>query len=341
MKKYWIYNKTFDLIWILLPPIFIWFIVMFFHQQLQEIQEGYSFYTWLILIVFIDVAHVYASIFRSYLVKEKWKKHKLLFCIIPITCFLLSLLLYSFGASVFWSVLAYVAVFHFIRQQYGFLRLYNRNERLSKGEKLLDTVVIYNATVYPMLYWFLHADRRFTWFMPNEFIHLNLPVLEPALFSLYSIILITYMLYLLVFRIRKKEAINYQKLLLISGTYLSWYFGIVHFNNELVFTLLNVISHGIPYMALVYFTEFKMKSHDFRIIGKVKQSISVLVFVGGLLFLAVIEEFTWETLVWKEQVGLFEINWEEIWVVPLLALPQFTHYILDAFIWKRSYSKYE
>lgn len=335
MKNYWIYNRWFDLTWILFPPIAVWLIVLLFHAQLEEIQDAYSFWTWLILIVCIDVAHVYASIFRSYLVKEKWKQHKPLFIALPIVCFFISFALYSIGSSVFWSVLAYVAVFHFIRQQFGFMRLYSRKENLSKLEKKLDAIAIYNATIYPMLYWFIHPDRNFTWFMEKEFIPITIPVLDTILYVIYFLIILGYLTYLIFYRSRRGE-INYPKLILIAGTYLSWYFGIVYFNNELIFTLLNVVSHGIPYMALVYVTEFKQKSHNFILLGVVKRA-AITLFVSILLLLAVLEEFTWEALVWKEQVSWGDFHINELWVVPLLALPQFVHYLLDAFIWRRDY----
>jgi hypothetical protein len=48
----------------------------------------------------------------------------------------------------------------------------------------------------------------------------------------------------------KTSYFNIPKNLIIIGTLSSWFFGIVYFNNDLVFTLLNVVSHGIPYMAL-------------------------------------------------------------------------------------------
>ncbi len=336
MSKYWIHNRRFDSIWILFPPIAVWLIVVLFHKQLEAIQDDYSFWTWLILIVFIDVAHVYASIFRSYLVKEKWKTHRRLFIALPLFCFAVSSVLYSFGSSVFWSVLAYIAVFHFIRQQYGFMRLYGRKENLLRWERVFDGVAIYNATLYPMIYWFLNPNRNFTWFTENDFLSISSPFLSTILFWIYCAIIVAYVLYLLLFR-RKKKEINYPKLIVIAGTYLSWYFGIVYFNNELIFTLLNVVSHGIPYMALVFVTEFKQQTHNFVLIGIIKQSITVLAFIGILLGLAVFEEFTWENFVWKEQISWVDIQLNEIWVVPILALPQFVHYVLDAFIWRKGY----
>jgi hypothetical protein len=337
MSNYWIYNRKYDLSWILLPPFVILLIVLIFHQQMEHIEKEYSFVTWLILIVFIDVAHVYASIFRSYLLRDKWQQHKRMLLVIPAFCFIVSVVLFSFGSTVFWSVLAYIAVFHFIRQQYGFMRLYSRKEQLTRGQRILDAVVIYNATVFPMLYWFLNPDRAFTWFMENEFYSIQLPFLSTIAEIGYFSIILLYLGYLFVFRLGKRKPVNYPKLVLLCGTYLSWYFGIVYFNNELIFTALNVVSHGIPYMGLVYYTEFTQKSHNFKLLGIIKKPISLVVFIGVLLLLAITEEFTWENLVWKEQISWMDVTLNEAWVVPLLALPQFTHYILDAFIWRRNY----
>jgi hypothetical protein len=64
---------------------------------------------------------------------------------------------------------------------------------------------------------------------------------------------------------------------------------------------------------------------------------------GFLLFLAALalaEEFLWDWLIWHERPALFGPNLLDLpadllaLVVPLLALPQATHYVLDAFIWK-------
>ena len=52
----------------------------------------------------------------------------------------------------------------------------------------------------------------------------------------------------------------------------------------------------------------------------------------------VFEELLWDILVWQEHFG-FYINTNDtalLLLVPLLSVPQITHYILDGIIWKRS-----
>ncbi|MCL9807148.1 hypothetical protein NAT51_16560 [Flavobacterium amniphilum] len=334
MKKFWIHKAGFDLVFIISPPFLVLGFVLLFQDKIQFWQENYSFLTWLILIVFIDVAHVYATLYKTYFSESgrKYYQKKLLY--VPLFCFGVSLFLYALGYQVFWSVLAYVAVFHFIRQQYGFMRLYARNEPQVK--KWIDNLAIYNATVYPMLFWFFSPKRNFTWFVENEFLGFPSETIVDGLTFGYFLVITAYVLYVL-FRFVKYNQFNLPKYLLILGTYLSWYFGIVYFNNDLVFTLLNVVSHGIPYIALMYFNQ-RTENH-LKFLPKLSTIGGLMVFLFVFLLLAVLEEFLWEIFVWNENISVFStVSWLEEWqilVVPLLMVPQFTHYVLDGIIWKK------
>jgi hypothetical protein len=73
----------------------------------------------------------------------------------------------------------------------------------------------------------------------------------PFITILYFIVIGIWLLKTIIVYLKFKE-FNIPKNAVIVGTLLSWYLGLVYFNNDLIFTLLNVISHGIPYIALVY-----------------------------------------------------------------------------------------
>ena len=127
MQQPWIHKAKTDSIFILSPSFLVVSIVFLFQKQLQQIETKYSFYTWLFLIVFIDVAHVYATLFKTYFVASEFQKRKKLLIGLPIVCFLIGIVLFSFGSKVFWSVKAYIAVFNFIIKPYCFIRLYAPN----------------------------------------------------------------------------------------------------------------------------------------------------------------------------------------------------------------------
>ncbi|WP_347066584.1 hypothetical protein [Flavobacterium sp. WV_118_3] len=331
----WIHKAKTDSLFILLPPFLVLAVIVLFQKEILWAEQHYSFYTWLFLIVFIDVAHVYATLFKTYFVASEFQKRKKLLIGVPIACFGIGMLLFSFGSAVFWSVLAYIAVFHFIRQQYGFMRLYSRNEARIKTNKYFDSLVIYTATGYPMLYWFLSPQRNYSWFMPQEFLQFESSFLIDIGTVLYCGILSVYVVRTLYLAV-KERYFNVPKNMVIVGTALSWYFGIVYFNQDLIFTALNVVSHGIPYMALVYLKEVKQKEEVEAVSRSRINYRSLLFYVGILLGIAFAEEYLWEITVWQEHFSTasFDFSALHFLLVPLLVVPQFTHYILDGFIWK-------
>jgi hypothetical protein len=149
----------------------------------------------------------------------------------------------------------------------------------------------------------------------------------------------------------KTKHFNVPRIAIIVGTITSWYFGIVYYNGDMAFTLLNVVSHGIPYMALVWiFGEKQVKrspQSSSAFLRKVFTTYGLVIFLGIIFILAFVEEGLWDMTVWKEHVNIFsifhftDVNLDDrilSFVVPLLALPQITHYIIDGFIWKRKNS---
>lgn len=341
MRQPWIHNAKTDSWLILSPPFVILLLVMVFQKQLALVESEFSLYTWLILIVSVDVAHVYSTLFKTYFVKDEFRKRKLLYLGIPAVSLLLGIFLYQFGALFFWAGLALIAVFHFIRQQYGFMRLYSRFEP-GGIFKTMDSLAVYSATVFPMLYWFC-TPRKFNWFVEDEFGWFgNFIVFLPFVTILYCLILIIWVAKTVFLFIRYRE-FNLPKNLLISGTYLSWYFGIVYFNNDLIFTLLNVISHGIPYIALIYIREIEQKTPlQLKKLSVFRNTFGILLFVLIILGFAFVEEFLWEILIWKEHFSLDSVKIADAFypvLIPVLAVPQLTHYLLDGFIWRRPKKK--
>jgi hypothetical protein len=340
MKQPWINNKKRDLAFVLMPPFIILLLIVFFQSRIQLIEHHYSFYTWLFLIVFVDVAHVYATLFKTYFKPSAFQKNRKLYIWTPIICLFLSCFLFGISSHFFWSVLAYVAVYHFVRQQYGFMRLYSKQENLVKRNRVINNLAIYTSTGYPMIYWFMSGTKNFNWFVDNEFLHWENPLILYCFSYLYFGIFLVYVINEFV-NYRKSHFFNLPKNLLLLGTALSWYFGIVYFNDDLIFTALNVISHGIPYMALVYFKELENnEGTGIPFFRKMKWWNILMFYILFLLGIAFVEEFLWDVFVWKENFS--NISTSERWMhyqfflVPLLSVPQFTHYILDGFIWKRS-----
>ncbi len=333
MNAPWLYSRFADSLFILAPPFLVTLVVELLVPSGWLEHQKIDAWAWLLLVVGVDVAHVYSTLWRTYFDKQAVERYKTLLIAIPLLCWLGGVLLYSAGSMVFWRTLAYVAVFHFVRQQYGFLRLYSRREPKSPM-RLLDAVAVYGATVYPLIYWHTYG-RSFQWFIKDDFFaRLFSPGLELAAFWVWAIALTAFF----VKELARGLDCNIPKVLIVLGTALSWYCGIVRHDGDLAFTATNVVAHGVPYMALVWMYQRKQRpaSRWFR-------PALLPVFAGVALAFAYFEEGIWDALVWRDH-GLF-YGWLA-WIpkledpailalaVPLLALPQATHYVLDGFIWK-------
>ena len=334
----WLYRPKFDICFILLPAFISVMIAFLFGDYFSETQQ--PIWIWVLLVLCIDVAHVWSTLYKTYLHDVESAKHKSLLYIIPIFVLVSGILVHTISAKYFWTLLAYIAVFHFIRQQYGFMRLYSRKETQPAIFKIIDATMIYSATLYPLIYWHTHP-RKFHWFMEGDFVLGLSQKLDPYFLFLYLLVCTLYVLKeILAFK--KSSSINLPKNLLIIGTAISWYVGIVLLDGDFTFTVTNIVAHGIPYMALVWAWG---KDNGARIINL---KWALLPFLGLILILAYLEEGFWAGFIWREHFEFFgwsrslpEITDKKMLsiLVPLLTLPQATHYILDGFIWKRFENK--
>jgi hypothetical protein len=102
----------------------------------------------------------------------------------------------------------------------------------------------------------------------------------------------------------------------------------------------NVVAHGVPYMALVWLYGRRKWAAEESWRRWIHRPVAAGAFVGLLLALAYIEEGLWDLLVWHEHAAVFggpgfampEMALNVL--VPLLTVPQATHYVLDAWLWR-------
>ena len=342
----WIRGAAVDSVFILSPPFLALLVVILFPAAFKN-SDVMPLQYWVVLIVMIDVAHVYSTLYRTYFNAADFKMQQHLLIAIPVFCYIAGVLLYLAGAMLFWRVLAYLAVFHFVRQQYGFMRIYARKERFSKWCNYIDNAAIYIATIYPLLYWHFTAYKKnFNWFVDGDFVTFKFDALLTFGQILYLLTILIYALKEL-WLLSKGTKFNLPKNLIVTGTFLSWYFGIVYFNGDMAFTTLNVVSHGVPYMALIWvFERNKLrdgKEHVSKLVKLTFSRYGIVLFIGTLILLSYTEEGLWDGLVWRDHAQIFKVfnklpllssDMLLAIVVPLLALPQSTHYVLDGFIWK-------
>ncbi|WP_437599294.1 hypothetical protein [Sorangium sp. So ce590] len=318
---------------------------------LAALSSGGALPTWgfLLFVVGVDVAHVHTTLFRTYLDPEELRRHPALYAAVPLACYAAGVALHLASELTFWRALAYAAVIHFVRQQVGWVAIYRAlaGER-SRVDRFLDDALIYAATGWPLLYWHAHPPRAFRWFVDGDFV--SSPRLAAAvgpLGAVYAALAVAYVARAIQRACVARAPLNLGKHVVVATTAATWYVGIVATDSDFQFTVTNVIVHGVPYMALVFaYARERAREAPRSLLARLVAG-GLLAFLGFALALAFAEEMLWDRLVWHDQPELFGGAVDEpllgprarALLVPLLALPQATHYLLDAVVWRRRHTR--
>jgi hypothetical protein len=339
-------SPAFDLTWFIAPAIVSLLSVLAALAGTWPLDDTPA-WAFLLLVVGVDVAHVWASLYRVYLDPVERRRRPALYIGTPLAALGSSLLLVAVDPAVFWTALAYVAVYHFVKQQIGFVALY----RVAAGERdpwirRLDELVIAVGTLVPVVDWHAHV-RHFAWFVPGDFVT-GVPAWLPTLlWPVYGLVGALWLASRLVAYLRPAAARgarrNPGKDLTVLATWATWFVGIVALDSDFSFTVTNVLLHGVPYMALTWHTCERLPEAE-------RPNRPVVAFVGRyaaafvalLVLIAYVEEWLWDGLVWHDNPELFAFASE--WLptsrmsaaiaTAFLAAPQLTHYLLDGYIWR-------
>ncbi|MDJ0841681.1 MAG: hypothetical protein QNK37_34560 [Acidobacteriota bacterium] len=325
-------------------------------------------WVWVVAVLLIDVGHVWSSIYRTYLDPVTRRTSPDLLRWVPALCFVPCLFLAIVSDELFWRVLAYVAAFHFVKQQVGITALYRARQLQQLGFRRdnpqpwiatmtrLDKLAAYAATVCPLLWWHANLPRNFSWFIPGDFIDAvglrawlsaNPMIGQGVSLLFYGAwvgILVAWLGYHIYLMRTHNIPLQLGKLLWVFGTAINWYLGLVYFDSDLVFTITNVVAHGIPYYGLMALHGSRRLADTNPRLGK-HPRVWAGVFVLPILLLAFFEEYLWDLLLYRDHTAFFAAllpytesettgHYTKALYIALLSLPQTVHYVLDGFIWK-------
>eukprot|EP01060_Flectonema_neradi_P015674 TRINITY_DN22320_c0_g1_i1.p1 TRINITY_DN22320_c0_g1~~TRINITY_DN22320_c0_g1_i1.p1 ORF type:complete len:380 (+),score=25.04 TRINITY_DN22320_c0_g1_i1:39-1142(+) len=339
-KKY-IFSKNMDMVAHVLPIIAGAVVAPFMWMYVDK--NSMPLWGYLFIVVFCDVGHVWGTIFRCYLDTAENKRRWALYNLTPVAVFVTTFVLhYWVSVGLCWMVIGYIAIFHFIRQQWGFLCLY----RARAGESTdynIDRMAHLSGALCPILLWHSDRDRTFDWFMREDPFLVSVPAGSyPFIVACYACIFVAY--YARAYACGK-IALSPMKYLVMSFCWLTWLIGILLPHKLIAVFFLNMF-HAAPSYMIVFFTaRNKWSIHEpptdaERLIKYLVKPGNWWVYLLFFVVIAVIEESLWEAFVWRDYFPnsfTFEVNHlGKSFFTSLLSLPQTTHYVLDAFIWKLS-----
>lgn len=341
VRNGWVFSRNGDLLAFGGPLLLAGGIVLGFHAA-GALDADVPPWLFALLIVGCDVAHVWATLYRTYLDPEERRRRPATYVLVPVGCLLAGIALHSAGSLVFWRALAYLAAFHFVRQQWGWMAYSARKAgETSRLDRLLDEAAIYAATVFPLLWWHANLPRAFVWFTDGDFARGT-----PTWVGDLGLVLHFGVLGLWVLRQAflgaRGRPVNLAKGWILLTTWLAWFGGIVVLDSDVAFTATNVLAHGIPYFVLVHRWGRARYASAPGFVPSLFRPRAVLAFYGVLAAIAFVEEGLWDRLVWGQNAALYALPAANLdasllsVVVPLLAVPQATHYVLDALLWRTS-----
>lgn len=303
----------------------------------------------LLCVVMVDVAHVHGTLFRVYLDRAEVMRRPLVYLGAPPVAYAAGVALHWFGGSIgFWRVLAYVAVWHFVRQQIGWVNLYRARagEHRDPDRRLdawLDPAATYAAALYPLLVWHTHLPRKFQWFVRGDFLPGMPTFVSTVARPLWLALLFAFIARQIHLAVARR-GVNVGKCIVVLTTFVLWWLGIVAMDEDWAFTVTNVLPHGIPYVVLIAAysrRRYSDRAAPYASFASLLVSSSFVLAYGFLVAIALVEEGLWDRFVWHDHEIIFGEGHTLppaalAFLVPLLALPQAVHYFLDGEIWKRT-----
>ncbi len=278
----------------------------------------------------VDGSHVYSTLLVSYSDPEMFRKLKPILIAVPLSIFALAFVSHFSGyRSYFIIFLAYLAVIHFIRQEFGWMKLATRlDPSCPRWLARLDIFSSYAMTILPML-WFLRNSGPAHWYEKGDMVAVPDIIGNTAL-NLYLPVVFVFLAGN-IWHSYKTKTINSTKFLVAINTFFGWYMAKIHVQNAYIAVWLLIFHHGFPYYFLVFKTE-RITATGWRArLGPLRVPAMYLTCVA--LFGAV---FYFPQLIGSPQ-ELKSIPHLKSAIYAFAVFPQASHFILDAYIWKKKY----
>lgn len=303
---------------------------------------------WAYLLCFVafDVAHVWATAYLTYLDKEAFQRRRALYLWPVPLSFAIAFGLHLTSPVVFWTALSYFAIFHFAKQQYGFIAIYKaKAKERSRLDYRLDKLALWTGALGPVLLWHATPAGQFDWFDGEERFLVRLP--EEAKLVIAGVMFLVGALWIVrqLHVLARGDGVNVGKGLWMVGSWVSWYAGVRLADNLLVSAALLNFFHGLPFLMLVWH-RMRIRWRDVDVtrapfLARLTHPRRWPLFYGLLFAVAFVEEVLWDGVVWRTYLpGLTGVPMPQLsavalslWVA-LLSLPQIVHYFLDGFLWK-------
>lgn len=348
LSQPWVINWYSDILGFFLAP-FVFLTMGFFRVPPFDGENPRLLENMIFLVLFLDWAHIFAQYPRIYSNPLESKRLKWIYPIsyillIPIMTFLVHLT----GGYEIDTFLVYFVVFHFIKQQFGFIKIFSKTDGLkSKFDKLAEDIFFYLTMYAPVFYWHVKGPNyAYKWidlfFKPPFLKYLLWPVLGLYLVSF------VYYLYSEVRRTRANGMFNIPKNLSILTAAMTW--GAVSLFPDaaklVIFTV--TFTHDLSYTYFVWaigrrdrvYVKKKIEWLSWTSVPGFFLYTAALIVLSDIIMVIHMEmtkDQNWTYWVWghtfnwitKQSGWMLSLGWA------IFFSTQAHHYFIDRFLWKK------
>jgi hypothetical protein len=282
-----------------------------------------------IVAILIDQNHIFTTFFRIYFDPTEFKRRRRLYLLAPLIACGAAALTLSFGPSVFWITFSALSMFHFIRQQFGWFMITLRKNvaPLNATEVRLNKVLFYGLIILPMIY--AMSERSIGFYVISFKPELPTILATPVL-TLYFVVLISAVVYE-INKAHSTKLLNWAKYNQYLVTFVISF--LWHLFGRGMSPVPVIVAHGITYWYASY---VMLHRNPNTLLPPLKNLmlgrwslISLFALISTITFLY------WNTFYNPDMARLLFGHFAYIAPV-VFGTFSWTHYLLDAFIWKSS-----
>lgn len=221
-------------------------------------------WAYIVIVVLTDVGHVWSTTFRTHFDSTENSRRWWLYNGSPIALFLVQLVVHYYNEATFWTLLGYLAIYHFAKQQYGLMMLAKLRAK-DFGFMTRDKWLLFSGAIFPIALWHCDSTRKFDWFNRDDpfLLGLALPeLLTTPIFGLplrcFDVLVAGYVAaFALLVRSAAKQYSDASrpfptlKFLIIFYSWISWAVGVLVNHKVIALSFLNLF-HAVPAYIIVF-----------------------------------------------------------------------------------------
>jgi hypothetical protein len=247
----------------------------------------------------------------------------------PLLIFISAVLFFYFGMKSYYIYfVAYLAAFHFIRQEYGWMKISSAFDKtLPNSIATLDKITTYTMTIVPFI-WLSRKENAGFWYEHGDVFLIPDIIASIGLYFFWLIVFL--FLFFNTIHALKTKTLNLSKFLVFINTFFGWYVSFIFIESGWIRVLYLICHHGIPYYFIVFRTERITQNYILlKSLGRYKYLFLYLACAIFMYFFIQLED---SSLIYISRKNYRFLN---AFFYGFFLTPQLVHFMIDAFIWKK------